>query len=35
MTKKQREKFIKFFAVFAIIAMLLGGVASALLVFLS
>ncbi len=35
MTRKQRERFVKFFAIFAIIAMLLGGVASALLMFVS
>jgi len=35
MTRKQRERFVKFFAIFAIIAMLLGGIASALLMFLS
>ncbi len=35
MTKKQRERFIKFFAIFAILIMILGSGASALLLFLS
>jgi len=35
MTKKQRERFVKFFAIFAIVAMILGSAASALLLFLS
>lgn len=35
MTRKQRDRFVKFFAIFAIVAMLLGGVASAMVMFLS
>lgn len=35
MTKNQREKFIKVFAIFAILAMIFGGVASALVMFLT
>jgi hypothetical protein len=35
MNKKRREKFIKFFAILAISAMVLGSVVSALVLFLS
>lgn len=34
MTKKGREKFIKYFAILAVIAMILGSAASALILFL-
>jgi uncharacterized membrane protein len=35
MTRKQRDRFVKFFAILAIAAMLLGGIASSLVLFLS
>ncbi len=35
MTKKSRERFIKVFAILAIAAMIVGSIASALVLFLS
>lgn len=35
MTTKKREKFIKIFAIIAIVAMVLGSIVSALVLFLS